>query len=142
MEFITSRGYKLPRSPKEMKECVWFNMWTRRNWPYLRLNTNDTLYWYETISGCIVWKTAVIEVEKFSYSRKDEAFLKIRNKFGPFDENQPYCLNAPNSGYCLAYAVNPIEQLTLPKPDGLKFPILGWLSTDSNIARNWLNILT
>lgn len=142
MKFITSRGYKLPHSFEQMEQQgPWFNMWMRRLWPYFELKTNDTLYWYETISGCIVWKTVVVEVEKSSYDNKDGAFRKLKNKFGPFDENQPYCLNAPSSGYYLAYTVKPLERLSLPKPNGLKFPRTGWLHIDSNISRDWLEIV-
>lgn len=142
MEFITSRGYKLPDFFEGMGQGPWFNMWMRKRWPYSELNVNDTLYWYETISGCIVWRTMVIEVDKFPYNNKVEAFKRIRNKFGPFDESQKYCLNAPNSGYCLVYTVNPIERVTLLKPTDLKFPMLGWLEIDRNIFRDWLGVVT
>lgn len=137
--FITSRGYKLPDSLKQMEQQgPWFNMWMRKLWPYSKLSANDTLYWYETISRCIVWKTIVVEVEKFHYDTKDEAFLRLKNKFGPFDENQQYCLDAPGSGYCLAYAIKPIERLSLPKPNELKFPMIGWLQINSDLSRNWI----
>ena len=141
MEFITSRAYKLPHSFEQMEQQrPWFNMWTRELWPYFELNINDTLYWYETKSGCIVWKTLVVEVEKFTYDAKDEAIRKLKNKFGPFEENQPYCLNAPSSGYCLAYTVKPLERSILPKPNGLKFPRTGWSRINSCISRDWLRV--
>jgi hypothetical protein len=139
MEFIASRGYELPRSFKEMEQGAWINMWTRKLWPYLELNKNDTLYWYETISGCILWKTVVVEVEKLSYNNKDEVLRNLKDKFGPLDENHPYFLNAPNSGYCLAYMVKPLKILSLPKPDGIKFPRMGWFHIDTYISRDWLN---
>lgn len=141
MEFVTSRGYKILPTSKQMEQGVWFNMWVRRNWPYLELNHNDTLYWYETISGCIVWKTAVVEIDKFSYNNKSKAFLRIKDRFCPFDENQQYCLDAPNSGYCLAYTVKPLERVNLPKPTDLKFPMLGWLRINRNIYRDWLGVV-
>jgi len=140
MEFITSRGYKLPGSFEQMEQGVWVNMWTRKLWPYLDLNINDTLYWYETISSCVVWKTAVVEVERFSYDNKDKAFRKLKDKFGPFDENHPYFLKAPRFGYCLAYAIKPLERLSLPKPNELKFPRLGWLRINSDICQDWLRL--
>ena len=140
MEFITSRGYELPCRFEQMEQGLWFNMWKRKLWPYLELNPNDTLYWYETVCSCIVWKTVVIEVMRFSYENKDKAFRELRNKFGPFDENFPYCLNAPNSGYCLAYAIKPVKRLNLPKPDGLRFPRIGWSPINSYISCNWLGL--
>jgi len=136
MIFITSRGYKLP-SFDQVEQLLWFNIWSKKLWPYSRLNINDTLYWYETLSKCIIWETVVTEIERFPFENKKDAFKILRNKFGPFDEKQLYCLNAPNFGYCLAYKVKLVKKLTLPKPDGFKFPRIGWLLGDESL-NEWL----
>ena len=137
MEFITSRP-RLPGSFKAMEQELRANMWRKRFWPYEELNLADTVYWYETLSKCIVWKSQVVELEKFSYDTKQSAFRKIKDQFGPFNERLIYFENAPISGYCLAFRVEILEKLSLPRPEGLKFPHLGWLHIDERIYREWL----
>jgi len=63
--------------------------------------------------------------------------LKLR--FGHFDENEPYVVKAPEQGYCLAYESKALQRLNVPKPDRLRFPQLGWLSTEDTLAQEWLS---
>jgi hypothetical protein len=137
MEFITSRPNLLDQ-PKEMDQELRANMWSKKFWPYEELNLADTVYWYETISKCIVWKSQVVKLEKFSYSNKQSAFRTLEDQFGPFNKRFIYFENAPISGYCLAFRVKTLEKLSLPKPEGLKFPHLGWLRINERIYREWL----
>jgi len=39
MIFITSRGYKLP-SFDQVEQLLWFNIWSKKLWPYSRLSIN------------------------------------------------------------------------------------------------------
>jgi hypothetical protein len=67
MEYIISRGYTLPTTTQEFKPVFHFNLWSKKYWPYKKFGTGDVLYWYETPSNCIVWKTYTVKVERFPY---------------------------------------------------------------------------
>jgi len=138
MEFITSRRFILPLSADEMAERSWFNLWHRKLWPYQELVIGDTLYWYESPSKNIVWKSKVVDVDRYSYDRKKIVREKLESRFGAFDINQPYFLGAPEQGYCLAWKVMPLERMSLPKPEQLRFPQQGWLHITDEIAETWL----
>lgn len=137
MEFITSRR-NLPSSKAEMGEPFWFNMWKKKLWPYEELNKGDTLYWYESGSKKIVWKTTVLDVDRFSFNGKEEARQILKKRFGEFDDTQPYYVSAPSRGFCVAFIVNRIQRLNLVKPVGLNFPREGWVRVDVDIAKSWL----
>lgn len=137
MKFITSRP-KLPLSSEEMADWLWFNMWKKPHWPIDELNTGAVLYWYESQSKTIVWKTKVVEVDRFSYDNKDEAKRKLNMRFGEFDDKQTYFAKAPSQGVCLAFKVKPLQRLNLSKPEDFKFPQQGWFSGDEKIAQVWV----
>ncbi|MGB8217521.1 MAG: HNH endonuclease [Candidatus Methanoperedens sp.] len=138
MKFITSRS-KLPSSADEMAG-LWFNLWSKQYWPLNELNVGAGLYWYESGTKSIVWKTIVEDVDRFSYGSKDEAKHKLKSRFGEFDDKQSYFIKAPSQGFCLAFKVKPLQILNLPKPDGFKFPRQGWLSGEDEIAQKWLEM--
>jgi len=138
MEFITSRGFTLPDHGGEMADELWFNMWQRKLWPYQELVPSDLLYWYESPSKRIVWRTRVAAVDRFSYASKREAARGLKERFGDFDEGQPYYVRAPEQGFCLAWKVDPLQRLNLAKPRGFRFPQQGWLRIDDETAKAWL----
>lgn len=138
MEYITSRGFRLPESDDEMAGEFWFNMWRSKQWPYKELKPGDLLYWYEPPSKAIVWRTEITEVTRFEYEDKAVAGRLLEERFGEFDKSQAYFLNAPSEGYCLAFKVLPVERVDYPKPEGFKFPYLGWLRIDERVERNLL----
>ncbi len=135
MEFITSRN--LTKSAEDLRQC-WLNLWRARLWPYDELVAGDVLYWHEAQARCIVWKTQVTRVERFPYRTKAAAQARIEEAFGAPLVAGWAAPDAPDEGFCLAFAVRPLEALRLPKPDGLIFPYEGWLRVDSSIARAWL----
>lgn len=135
MEYITSRGFALPESAEEMAEAFWFNMWRAKQWPYRELNSGDLLYWYESPSKSIIWRTEVTEVARFEYEDKSVAGRVLEERFGEFDKLQSYFLQAPSEGYCLAFKVLPVERVDYPRPEGFKFPFLGWLRVDEKVKR-------
>lgn len=138
MEYVTSRSFRLPESEQEMADEFWFNMWRTRQWPYKELKAGDWLYWYESPGKSIVWRTTVTEVERFDYTDKSAAANALEAKFGEFDKSQAYLEHAPSEGYCLAYKVLPAERVDYPKPEGFRFPQLGWLRVDEEIRRELL----
>jgi hypothetical protein len=138
MEYITSRNFTLPVTPPEMGRRGWYNMWQKQLWPYRELSVGDILYWLESKSGTVVWKTQVVDVDRFQYTDKATAVDRMEQKFGKFDRGQRYLANAPDGGFCLAYRVATIERVHVPKPDGLRFPHQGWLSVESELGRKWL----
>jgi hypothetical protein len=138
MDFITSRNFKLPDSEGEMDGHWGFNLWRSRLLPYNELSVGNTLYWYETVNGEIVWKTRVEDVDRFSYDTKEAAAARLEARFGRFAREQTYFVNAPESGFCLAYKVKPVQKLSLPKPATFRFPHQGWLRADDQHAEEWL----
>ncbi|MBM4463312.1 MAG: hypothetical protein FJ012_08260 [Chloroflexi bacterium] len=138
MEYITSRGFKLPDSVEGMQDRVWFNMWQSKLWPFEELLVGDILYWYESPNKYVVWKTRVEDVDRFQYENKDAAGRQLKERFGDFDRDQPYYVGAPTKGYCLACKVRPLQRVNIPKPNGLRFPQQGWLRVSDDITREWL----
>jgi hypothetical protein len=139
MEYITSRGYRLPESSEDFADSLWFNLWRNRLWPYTELVVGDTLYWYESPSRRIVWKSRVADVDRFSYDSKETAQNRLEARFGPFDTTQSYFVNSPEEGYCLAYKAIPLDRVSLPKPDDFRLPHQGWLRIDDDVASRWLD---
>src|SRR5260370_6697775 len=111
MDFITSRNFKLPDSESQMDGHWGFNLWRSRLVPYNELSVGDTLYWYETVNGEIVWQTQVVDVERFSYETKEAAAAHLEARFGKFPREQDYFVHAPESGFCLAYKVKPVQRV-------------------------------
>lgn len=139
MEYITSRGFKLPESEQEFADSFWFNLWSIKLWPYQEIVVGDVLYWYESPSKCIVWKSRVIDLDRFPYNNKQNVRDRLGSRFGNFDPNQSYLLEAPGKGYCFAWKVAPLQKVNYPKPDNLRFPMQGWLRINKDIAQNWLS---
>jgi hypothetical protein len=138
VEYITSRGFRLPETAGEMAVPSWFNLWTRRLWPYHELVPGDVLYWYERPRQRLVWRTRVVDVERFPYASKAAALDRLRAWFGRLDFVEPYRSQAPEEGVCLAYKVHAAERFVVPKPEGFRFPQLGWLRGADGDARRWL----
>ncbi len=137
MEYVTSRRFHMPVSAQEMEERFWFNMWRTQQWPLRELAVGDGLYWYESPAQRLVWNTRVSSIEQFTYTTKFEAAQALRTRFTDLDTEQPYFVEAPERGYCLVWKVTPLERLDLPKPAGFRFPMLGWLHLDNEIASQW-----
>lgn len=138
MEYIISRP-EVSENSKELAADLYFNLWGKKNWPYHELHIGNVLYWYETRSSYIVWKSRVIEVERFFYQDKDHLRQTLKSRFGPFKADHSYLIKKPVSGHCLAYKIQPLEKLHIPKPKSLNFPRLGWLRTSDPLAGKWLS---
>jgi hypothetical protein len=138
MQYITSRGFRLPRSSVEFGDSYWFNLWKRKLWPYEEIQVGALLFWYETPSKRMVWKSTIRYVGRFSYGSKSEARKRLISTFGDFDQSQSYFVNAPPDGYCLAYKVTPLVRVDVEKPHNLRFPQEGWLRINAKIATMWL----
>jgi len=135
MSFVTSRNYELPATPEAFGNELWFNLWMKKIWPYNELGIGDMLYWYESPSKCIVWKSRVVDVLRFSYQRKKE----VEQKLGltAVQAAQSYFVGGPESGYCLSYKVEAVERVSFPRPDGFKFPHQGWLKVGKDFVDVW-----
>ena len=138
--FVTSRGFALPTDAGEMADKLWFNMWQRRLWPYQELQEGGTLYWYDTTEQAIVWKSRIAKVERFEFTNKAEVKAKFQTVFDVTDLNDAYFAAAADHGYCLAYKVDSLSRLNVPKPVEYNFPQGGWLRC-SAAASGWLNKL-
>jgi hypothetical protein len=112
--FVTSRGFPLPADPGEMASNLWFNMWQRRLWPYKELEEGATRYWYDTKEQAIVWRSRVIQVERFEYAGKEAVRKRFDTAFGVTNLNDPYFDKAKDQGYCLAYKVDLLIRLDVP----------------------------
>jgi len=139
MAWITTRRYKLPTKTEEMANLTEYNCWKIRLPPFSGLMVGDLLYWYETPSQSLVWRTEVTSVDSFQYDTKQELRNKLIQFFGYLDESESYYLNSSTSGYCLAYKSRPLQKLNLPKPDRLQVNLRpGWLPVTREIASMWL----
>ena len=70
MDYITSRGFLLPKSEEEFGRIFWFNLWSKRLWPYRELERGDVLFWYQIPTRAIVWKSVVEQVMRCEYKSK------------------------------------------------------------------------
>jgi len=138
--FLVSRGFELPKDEDTMKNNLWFSLWSRKQWPFDKLDIGDFIYWYETPSKKIVWKTCVDILEKFEYKTKGELAERLISCFGEVDFSQSYYVNAPEKGYCLAWKVKPILEVNIPKPPELSVPQLGWLQVDEETISELLSL--
>lgn len=117
MEHITSR-FALPESGDEISKSLWFNMWKVRLRAYKTLTVGDILYWYDSKTRALVWKTRVEDVDRFEYQNKTAAGDRMERRFGSFDRSESYFREKVASrGYCLAFKVSPIQKLHVPKPE-------------------------
>jgi hypothetical protein len=135
MEFITSRSdqMNIPQDKQGMEKNNWFNMWKRKNFPYNELVVGDILYWFNTKSQKLVWKTKVVEVNRSIYLDKKDIFSQFNDSM-----DTRYYEKRPDTGYLLHYKVHIIKKLNIPKPKGLKFPQLGWIRLDESKSLVWL----
>jgi hypothetical protein len=133
--FVTSKRFRLPDTPDELTNGKWFNMWTKRLWPYNELEPGDTLLWYESPNRVIVWRSKVVDVNRFPYEEKNTVAERLN--LTPGQAAQPYFLDGPESGFCLWYNVEALERLNLSKPDDFRFPQVGWLRIDGDVATEW-----
>jgi len=133
MEYIISRGFKLPDNVNEFENKDWFNMWSNQQFPYKELLIGDILYWYDSTHKAIIWKTKVIHIARFPYNEKKE----IISKFKDFS-NDNYFQTAVEKGFFISYKVQVIEKVDFKKPNNFNFPRLGWSRVDENIAEKWL----
>ena len=134
MALITSRG-SLPDTPAGLTNGVWFNMWSKKLFPFDELQTGDPLYWYSVAARAIEWRSEVLRVRRFPYQSKREVIEKLA--LSPADASQIYLRNAPVAGFCLSYKVRAVERLSIPKPDEVRFPQQGWLRVDENLRATW-----
>lgn len=138
--FITSRGYAILNIGENLQSALWFNMWQKRMWPYKEVNAGDTLYWYDSISQRIVWKSEIETIERFEYRTKQEVRDRLIARFGVDPSTDPYYSDKSESesGYCIAFKVRAKQKLDLAKPEGFNFPQGGWLRGNEKVAVNWL----
>jgi hypothetical protein len=79
--YITSRSFRVPSEAKEMRHRVWFNMWRSQHWPYVEPQSGSTLFWYDRALEGIVWKSRIIQIERFKYENKEVAREYILQRF-------------------------------------------------------------
>ena len=140
--FVTSRGYALPTDADQMADKLWFNMWQQRLWPYQELQEGDTLYWYDATEQAIVWKSQVHKIERFEFASKDEVRERFQVVFDITDLKDKYFDAATDHGYCIAYKVESLARLNVPKPADYKFPRGGWLRCSDDESHDWLKNLS
>lgn len=141
MEYITSSNHELPDSarPREWGGgFTWWNLWRIKLWPYRELVIGDLIYFYESPTKRIVWKSRVTDVHRFHYKDKAAARRELGLSKSGADDSE-YFQIAPEQGYGLFFEFRPIMRLNLNKPDDLRFPQKGWLRVSDNIAREWLH---
>lgn len=140
MAYITSRDYPLPEVGSELSSRIFFNLWQKRLWPYGELLEGDTLYFYESQARPkkLVWKTRVADVLRFDYIDRQSTKARLLGWHDGYESNWGYLDKKDGSPrYCLAYTVEPLEKLDIPKPQSIRFPQQGWLRVDADVAKQW-----
>jgi hypothetical protein len=137
--FITSRGHSIPEDWEEFQQSFWFNMWQKRMWPYNEVEAGHTLFWYDSKSQQIVWRSAVRELYKFEYETKQDLRDRLIERFGEDPATDPYYADKAEKGYCIAFKATPIQRLNLPKPSGFRFPQGGWIRGNDDAVKEWLS---
>jgi hypothetical protein len=142
MAHVTSRGFGLPDSKVRMSDGMWFNLWQMRLWPFHEIRAGDELYWYETPSKAIVWRTRIHQVESFSYSSLQKALDVMDDRFGvDIDRSQEYLVGKPPAGFCLGYRVDALERVFWPKPPTIpKFSQQGWERGSRPEIAEWIGV--
>jgi hypothetical protein len=139
MDYIVSRP-SLTSDENEMNATPWFILWKQKRQPFERLQIGDHLFWYDSSRQRIVWDTRVEVLKEFSYHSLTEAADQIRNAVGQFDEQQAYFQTAPKQGVGIAWTVQVLGALDLPRPATVRmFPQQRWLSAESRVGRAWLS---
>jgi hypothetical protein len=121
-----------------MAASPWFNLWRRQLWPYHELQPGQTLYWYDATRQAVVWESRVSRVEAFRYKSKEALRRRLRKFFDDPNVTGPYLKKAAIQGYCVAFNIDQVRPLMVPKPDGHRFPQKGWLRLDDENAQAWL----
>jgi len=143
MEFITSASFILPETAREWHRSggsTWWNLWRIKLWPYRELVVGDIVYFYESPTKRIVWKSRVTDVRRFPYNSKPEVQRKLGLSSSEAQDS-PYFQPAPKRGYGLFFKFRPLKKVSLPKPDKIRFPQKGWLRVNDQIAQEWLRKL-
>ncbi len=78
--------------------------------------------------------------EEGEYTDLGTAITQLDELFGvAMDPQEPYLRGKPKQGNCLAYRVDTIERLDLPKPSSApKFNQQGWEHGDRSEMAGWL----
>lgn len=137
--FITSRGYTIPDDWEEFQQTFWFNMWQKRMFAYSEVSEGDVLFWYDSQSQSIVWKSKITKLDKFEYSTKQQMRERVIQIFDEDPASDPYFVDKADSGYCIAFKITPLQKLNLKKPEGFKFPQGGWLRVSDPNSKEWVS---
>ena len=139
--YLVSRRFRMPESADGMAQGYWFNMWAKRLWPFRDLQAGDRLFWLESPSRVVTWASRVQRVERFAYQNKPEACRLMEAAFGSLDRQQPYFVDAPDEGVCIAWNVEGSHRLHLARPPAFRMPRLGWAKLDETRAE-WPELAT
>lgn len=136
MEYIVSRNYKI--STDVFESNVFFNIWTKKMWPYNDAKIGDAIYWYDRMTNKINYRCKIIKLKKFEYSNKTALLDGLVGFFGHL-QAQDYLKKKASRGYCLCYKIGRAVKVDLYRPAGIFLPQLGWLKVDDKIKSTWLN---
>lgn len=81
MSYVTRFGFTHPDTAPEMNSAVWFNLGRIEYWQYREQQRCDVLWWYESPSKHIGWRTTVKRVERFPYASLDDADTGMNDLF-------------------------------------------------------------
>jgi len=130
-----------PHYEETVAEVDW-NLWGRRHWPFNHLEVGDTVFLVcrdAAGASLVSWQVEILKVIAEEYETKREAFEIVTSAFpvlleGGFRRRdflaQPYTKDAPDRGFVLAYNYEPIRQIGIPRPGGLRLMPTGWASLD------------
>ena len=138
MEYITACNVLMSDSPEEIACEVWYSLWEKEVWPYTEVSPLDIVYFLEKPKDRLMWKASITGIYRFKYDDKYTLREKLLARYPEAAVDVASFEGVSDAGYCLAYRVNPLHSLNIPKPDGLVFPALGWLRVDEQVRKEWV----
>lgn len=136
MEYIVSRGYEIDE--QVLKENVFYQVWSKKLFPYKNLKVDDIIYWYDRKLNKINYKTEVAKIARFEFSNR-KALLDGINKFFGHVQGEDYLKTKGNIGYCMCYRIKNPKKVSFYRPAGVRLPQFGWLEVNEEIKEEWLN---
>lgn len=134
-----SRRSGLTIDHEEIARRLWLSLWRLHVWPLGLVRTGDALYWYQTSCRALLWKTEVIARTVIEYESTAGLLASIEEETGEcLDRDSAAIVRAPLRGWCLAYRVEPVARLFVPRPDGVTFSPFGWATEETPGMASWL----
>lgn len=149
--FVKSQPWNEPFSRSSMTAGIEWNMWTKRQWPFLHIEEGDEIACVSAgapADGKIMWIAKITYLVTAPYSSHEEAWELLKNAIpAPLRKangltrrgflDLDYTYYKPQEGWILGFASEPVRYVNRHRPDGFRFRPNGWgeIADDSPALR-------